>query len=620
MESDISQLLDSQRINSSEAEKLKKLAPQTVCVHRSWGVGIIKKWDTLQGTLTIDFKSKEDHPMEFSYAAQSLVGLDDDHIVARIVKQKDATGQLSLEDKNSFMKLVVRSLGKDATPEKIERTLVPDLVSPEHWKKWWDSAKKEIKKDPHFSVPTKRTQPIILHEDAQDHEATSLESFKNAVGPKAQILALDNIIKHLKDISGEEIHSVIAEVNESLAKIPKTQQATAIELALARDELISLANIENPPTEPSFGAFLPTSPTALNNVIQSLPTGKQARCLEYAREFFGDKWADVYLSIIPDSNGRLFDEIYTAFQKENRQAECLGIIEKLARERKINFELLMWICKNRKGGIETIVGSQLFYWILSVLEMDQLSGTRKFGRLEDLVLNDKNLLQEIFDKARDEEIREMTRAIMFSSLFEDRDKRSLLGSVVKICREKAKKENDDSLYTQIESMVAGETKRAETNARIVSWESLERRRAELEELVNKRIPENRRDLEIARSYGDLRENHEYKSAKEMKAQLEKRQAELEFELSVAQGTDFADADTSEISIGTRSTLKDDSGKIEIYTILGAWDSHPEKGIISYMTPRAKIMLGTKTGQQIELNTEDGKTKKYTVEKIEKHKN
>ena len=55
---------------------------------------------------------------------------------------------------------------------------------------------------------------------------------------------------------------------------------------------------------------------------------------------------------------------------------------------------------------------------------------------------------------------------------------------------------------------------------------------------------------MARSYGDLSENHEYKAAKEMQKLLMRRKADLETQLVRARGTDFAIPRTDVASIGT----------------------------------------------------------------------
>ena len=93
----------------------------------------------------------------------------------------------------------------------------------------------------------------------------------------------------------------------------------------------------------------------------------------------------------------------------------------------------------------------------------------------------------------------------------------------------------------------------------VSRESIERRQAELDTLVKVRIPENIKEVAVARSYGDLRENFEFKAAKQMQAMLANQRFQLEKDLAHVQTTDFIGADTSAVNIGTMVTLADDSG-------------------------------------------------------------
>jgi transcription elongation GreA/GreB family factor len=141
---------------------------------------------------------------------------------------------------------------------------------------------------------------------------------------------------------------------------------------------------------------------------------------------------------------------------------------------------------------------------------------------------------------------------------------------------------------------------------VVSWSSLDKRKAEYEEIVNKKIPENTKEIGVARSYGDMRENFEFKAAKQMQAVLLRRKAELEIMLHNARPTDFSNPDTTQVSIGTIVSLRDvDSAQDESYTILGAWDGNPEQHIISYQTAIGQALLGKKLADHVTLNTDHG---------------
>ena len=185
------------------------------------------------------------------------------------------------------------------------------------------------------------------------------------------------------------------------------------------------------------------------------------------------------------------------------------------------------------------------------------------------------------------------------------DKRSLLARIVKS-------------YPAIQSLISGEQTKQEANL-IVSWESLERRKDEYTELVQKKIPANSKEIAIARSYGDLRENHEYKAAKEMQKLLMRRKSELEAQLVRSRGTDFANAKTDIVSIGTEVQVTDmNTNSPEKFTVLGAWDSDPEKGVISYLTPVAQSLLNRKPGEEVDFDM-DGAKKRYRIEAISAYK-
>src|SRR5262249_49443174 len=58
--------------------------------------------------------------------------------------------------------------------------------------------------------------------------------------------------------------------------------------------------------------------------------------------------------------------------------------------------------------------------------------------------------------------------------------------------------------------------------------------------------------------------------------------------------------TDIVSIGTQVQLTDlEAGKPEHFTILGAWDSDPEKGIVSYLSPMAQALIGHSVNDQVE---------------------
>ena len=147
---------------------------------------------------------------------------------------------------------------------------------------------------------------------------------------------------------------------------------------------------------------------------------------------------------------------------------------------------------------------------------------------------------------------------------------------------------------------------------VVSKSSKEAREAELTDIVQVKLPAVKEAIQIAKEHGDLRENSEYKMARQDHDTLSGRRAELDAMLKKARVTDFTEATTSLVSIGSTVKLLRDSDKTEItYDILGAWDGQPELNILAYVSPLAKQFLNRKLEESFTTNI-NGKTENWKI--------
>ncbi|MDA0849444.1 MAG: GreA/GreB family elongation factor, partial [Verrucomicrobia bacterium] len=116
---------------------------------------------------------------------------------------------------------------------------------------------------------------------------------------------------------------------------------------------------------------------------------------------------------------------------------------------------------------------------------------------------------------------------------------------------------------------------------------------------------------------DLKENSEYKMARQDQDLLLARKNELEVNLSIANVTDFTDANKDTVGIGNVVTLKEgSSNQSRKYSILGAWDSDPDNDILSYKTPLAQGIIGKKVNDTVSTNI-DGNEEQWTILSIER---
>ena len=81
-------------------------------------------------------------------------------------------------------------------------------------------------------------------------------------------------------------------------------------------------------------------------------------------------------------------------------------------------------------------------------------------------------------------------------------------------------------------------------------------------------------------------------AKQDQQVLMAQKTSLEKDLGRARITDFKEASTDQVSVGTVVEVKAvANGKVTRYTVLGAWDGDPDNNVISYKTPFGAALLG-----------------------------
>lgn len=134
----------------------------------------------------------------------------------------------------------------------------------------------------------------------------------------------------------------------------------------------------------------------------------------------------------------------------------------------------------------------------------------------------------------------------------------------------------------------------------------EKLKGELRTLKTVKRVEVARQLEIARAHGDLRENAEYDTAKEAKAQLESRIRTLEEKLSRAKVVDTTHAPVDKVYFGTIVELNNKkTGDKVTFTFVAEDEADISKGKISITTPIGKALLGHQVGETVEVRVPAG---------------
>ena len=149
---------------------------------------------------------------------------------------------------------------------------------------------------------------------------------------------------------------------------------------------------------------------------------------------------------------------------------------------------------------------------------------------------------------------------------------------------------------------------------VVSQEKFDEMLAELENLKTVRRTEIAKNLEYARSLGDLSENAEYQEARELQAATEERIRKLE-EL-VKRAHIMTDGKKKDVfGFGSSVTIKKEGGtEAHEYTIVGSEEADMRARKLSHVSPLGAAIMGKKKGEVFTFETPNGK-QTYTVEKV-----
>jgi len=604
MDAELEKLVEAGKLTTKSAGQLEKLTPGTFCLHKSWGFGRVREWNLLLNQIVIDFATKKSHPMQAQYAAENLMPLAPEHFLVRKSTDIGSIKKLAKENPVALVQNILESVDGGASAQQIGEWLIGDVFTEAEWKRWWESTRKALKTSGGFSIPAKKTDPIQIRGEGVSHADELLAAFNKAKQPKQQIAAFEQIVNSYEQFKEPEkqLQPVVVAIENAAARNQKLHPELAFQLIIARDDLLAaIPSLHTTHIGLTLHKMIVDEEKRLSSILPNLPAAKEKRVLQALPAALGTGWTERALRLMEARHGRMVAQIPRILNETGQHAELRTMLERSIREHSATSEMLIWLCGEKKNW-DDLITPDLLWAILAALEREQHYATPRASRLLKALVDDRELLGEMFKKVDVGLARDAMRRLQVTPLFDELTKRSLLARMVKV-------------YPELESMIAG-AETQEKAALIVSWSSLEKRRAEYEEIVKVKIPENTKEIALARSYGDLSENFEFKAAKQMQSVLMRRKSELEQMLHDARGTSFENPDTTRVSIGTIVTLRSTEGnKDETYTILGAWDGDPDRHIISYQTAIGQALLGHEVGETISLNRDEG-TAQFAIASIQ----
>jgi len=589
--------------------KLEAMEPGAYVVHRSWGFGQIKSYDDASHKLLIDFKDKKNHPMDPAFCVNTMDVLPEKHLLVRKETEPKKISELIADNP---AQLVVEALqaypNNAATGIELEVTLA-QVIGEDKFKKWWSNAKKALTKDPRVAVPEKKTECFVLRETPVSQEDEILEQFSATRSARRRIQLADELLASgRKDLNGEQLSSVLKAVADAVKDSNQLTPAERLYGAAIRDDLAKAINAESN-FEPAQSALVATA-RDLPSIAESIPVHFQSRFLELVQETHPIEARDILFNLLKTSQGKFTTEVINFLVEHDHADELAATLKRWQTEQNLRAPVLLWIVKNRHSKkfaklLNDLITPRLLSAIFFAIDYEalQAASARRIP-LADILSDDPDLISDLLSTADPETARDLANTLMLNQGFEELTKKSLLARFIKI-------------FPKIQSLVAADAEGKEEQL-LVSRASYDRKREEYETIVSKKIPENSKAIAAAREHGDLRENSEFKMAKQDQSVLMAQKAQLERDLARARVTDFKDATTDQVGVGTIVEVKNNNtSAATTYTILGGWDGDPDKQVISYKTAFGAALLGKKRGDVVKVKTGSAE-EDYTIVNITRY--
>jgi len=523
----------------------------------------------------VDFEKQRGVTVGFRAAAKLLKPLPPGHLLRRKLEEPDSLAALRDQAPSELLREVLQSHARPLSAGEIKEALA-GIVSDAQWTSWWAQARR------HEQVVTSGGggRQSYAWAASGGHASDAVwRSFE-----RADVAGKMDLLRKNADRDAALRERMVAALIELGARAAVAQPALAYEIWWALDRAGAA---------PAGVAWAPETLLRTVDPRQILPAvgDRQLRERGYALLRSGHPdWAEAFADLLP----REEDPRSLAFLAEELRKAAPSQLDRfydqtLTQPRKAA-GAFVWLAE-RAADEPAIAGRsplRLLQQILGALISDDFTAYRT--RLRPL-LDSGGTVAKLLPLLQEEQAPQAYDTLSRAAGLEGFQRQPLLTALE--LRFPALRRGNEALPLYATPAAIAE------------------RRAELKHLLDVEIPQNRKAIEEARALGDLRENFEYKSARQRHEYLAARTAQLDGELRRVRPLEPETIDTTEARIGTRLQLRSPAGETRTLTILGPWESKPEADIISYESDAAGRVLGKKTGEAIEWDA-----RPYTIAAIE----
>jgi len=556
-----------------------------------WGTGEVLDISLLREEMTLEFEYVIGHKnLSFENSLKTLIPLSDDHFLSRRFGNPDLLEKQTKEKPIEIIKILLKDLGPKTASELKE--YLCDLVIPsENWNKWWQNARAKLKKDRKIQPPKTLNDSYILREKEIDHEIILQEKLENKPKPKEIIQMVYSFLRDFPEtLKNEDFkNSLIIKLleilsYEELLESQKLQIHFFLDLLKAEKDVIKIKEIIQKTTN-------------IKELIEDIEIISFKKRTLIAIKKYKEEWQQFFLDLFfLLGQNILRDYILLELSKENTSKLKEKI--KVLLEHPLFFPIsYVWyfqkifLSKLKELPYADIEGKNQFFEGFLIL-LDHLENKIEYRELTKKMLNmitDNKyaLIREIMQNANLEQVKEFLLLSSKCRLLNDHD--------IKIIH---------SLAKVVHPSLNEYRQEKETDVIWITENGLFDLKKKLNHLSTVEMIGNAKEIEEARAHGDLRENAEYKAALERRTHIQSEIKSLSEQLNKIQLLNKQDVLTDKVQVGTNIDCIDEKGKKHTFTILGPFETNPEKNILSFQSKLAQEMIGKSIGEKFSFRNLD----------------
>jgi transcription elongation factor GreA len=553
-----------------------------------WGTGEVLSISLIREELTIEFENVAGKKqVSFENAFKTLKPLDKDHFLAMRFGNPDALEVMAKQDPVKVVRKLLTDLGpKSAAEIKDEMS---ELVIPKaDWTSWWQQARTRLKKDSAIQTPTSLSEPFALREKELSPAERFIQDIEKPKKADELITMLYNFVRDFSEYLRQN------EVMATLENKLKTLESQSLnEGQLFEICCLGLETPQKATYDRKLKQIVDKSDEPHALLLQIPIIALQKKFLICLREQ-KPHWPALFAELLTEVDQTLLREYLFKELLIEARAVLDKQLEKALQKPQDYPEFIYWYLQKAMSDISLPYGDRTGLWQLIEAYLIALHAIESQTAMTALVKKMFNFLtakryaviRELMEGGDIDFLQEFLLLASKCQSFSHQDNKILASLAMVAC-------------PQLKSILGSDDGIQER----VIWsteEGMQKVQSRIEQLSTVEMLDNAKEIETARSHGDLRENSEYKFALERRSRIQGEIRALSRQLSHAKILSKNDLDLSKISVGTRVALSTQEGQKLVYTILGPWEADTENNIISFQSKLAASLLGKTVGEKVHI--------------------